>query len=425
MDKITITGGKPLHGAIHISGAKNAALPLLCVTLLTNQAITLTNVPKLADVESMLTLLEHLGTHVENRILSDRTLVLQTPTLASHEAPYDIVRKMRASILSLGPLLAREGKARVSLPGGCAIGTRPVNFHIEGLRTMGATIAIENGYIEATAPHGLTGAEIVLPLPSVTGTENLMMAAALAHGTTTLINAASEPEIGDLANCLLQMGVTITGIGTSTLRITGVPNLTGATHAIIADRIEAGTYAVAALITDGELELIGANLDTLPVFRQALERAGALFTPTAQGFTVKRNRPRMQGVDVITEYYPGFATDLQAQFMVLMSLAEGVSVIKETIWENRFMHVPELSRMGADIRTEGNNAFVQGKKSLNPAEVMATDLRASVSLVLAALATKGETTISRVYHLDRGYENIEQKLSAVGATISRIVGEPV
>lgn len=422
MDKIVVRGGKELRGKIHISGAKNAALPLLCVTLLTDKKVTLTNVPKLADVSSMLTLLEHFGTTVENKIEKDRKLVLHTPKLASHDAPYEIVRKMRASILALGPLLAREGKARVSLPGGCAIGARPVNFHIEGMEKMGAKVEIEHGYIDAKAPKGLIGTDITLPLPSVTGTENLMMAAVLAKGTTRLINAATEPEIGDLAECLNNMGARITGIGTSTLIIEGVASLEGVEHCIISDRIEAGTYAVAAGITGGEIELLGANLDTLPVFRQALEQAGISLEPTANGFIAKRAKNKIKSVDVVTEYYPGFATDLQAQFMALMTLADGVSVIKETIWENRFMHVPELSRMGADIRTEGNNAIVRGVKSLTGAEVMATDLRASVSLILAALATDDATTINRVYHLDRGYEDIEKKLSACGADIERIAG---
>ncbi len=420
MDKIVVRGGKELRGKIHISGAKNAALPLLWVRLVTDQKITLTNVPKLADVGSMLTLLEHLGTKITNTITKDRTLVLHTPTLGSTEAPYEIVRKMRASILALGPLLARAKKARVSLPGGCAIGTRPVDFHIDGMRKMGADITIKKGYIEASAPKGLIGTDINLPLPSVTGTENLMMAAVLAKGTTRLINAATEPEIGDMADCLNNMGARITGIGTSTLTIEGVAKLSGTDHCIIADRIEAGTYAIAAAITGGEIELIGGNLDTLPVFWQALEQAGVTLEPTAKGFKASAEKGKIRGVDAVTEYYPGFATDLQAQFMALMTLAEGVSVIKETIWENRFMHVPELARMGANIKTEGNNAIVRGVKALTGAEVMATDLRASVSLILAALATDGETTINRVYHLDRGYEDIEKKLSACGADIRRV-----
>lgn len=421
MDQIRVTGGKKLKGKIEIVGAKNAALPLLMTTLLTDQPVVLENVPKLSDIRSMCELLEHMGTEIDFSLWdSQRQLTFQTKQVKEFEAPYEIVRKMRASILALGPTLARHGMAKVSLPGGCAIGTRPVNFHIDGMEKLGATIEIEHGYIVAKAPQGLTGTDITLPLPSVTGTENLMMAAVLAKGTTRLINAAKEPEIADLARCLIGMGAQISGIDTSTLIITGVSTLRGVKHFVLPDRIEAGTYAVAAAISDGEIEIVNGQLEHLPGFRESMEQAGVLLAKTPSGFLAKRSSGVITGTDVITEYYPGFATDLQAQFMALMTIADGVSVIKETIWENRFMHVAELNRMGANIRTQGNNAIVRGVKKLSGASVMATDLRASVSLILAGLVAKGDTFVNRVYHLDRGYEAIEAKLSACGANIERI-----
>lgn len=422
MDQIRIKGGNPLKGTIEVVGAKNAALPLLMVTILTDKPVVLKNVARLSDICSMCELLEHLGTKVDTSKWSSsaRQITLQTSHIKNFEAPYDLVRKMRASILALGPTLARHGMAKVSLPGGCAIGSRPVNFHIDGMEKLGAQIEIEHGYIVAKAPHGLKGTDLTLPLPSVTGTENLMMAAVLAQGTTRIINAAKEPEIGDLAHCLNAMGAKISGINTSTLIIEGVTDLNGVEHKVLPDRIEAGTYAVAAAITNGNLEIINGQLEHLPGFHEAMEQAGVSFEKTDKGFRVQRGRDFLSGTDIITEYYPGFATDLQAQFMSLMTIAEGVSVIKETIWENRFMHVPELNRMGAHIQTQGNNAVVRGVSSLSGASVMATDLRASVSLVLAGLIAQGETYVNRVYHLDRGYESIEEKLSACGATIERV-----
>lgn len=420
MDSIRIQGGKRLQGKIEIVGAKNAALPILTTTLLTDQPMTFRNVARLSDVGSMCELLEHMGTNVDSKDWKNKkTLRLQTSKITSHEAPYDLVRKMRASILTLGPTIARHGKAKVSLPGGCAIGTRPVNFHIGGIERLGAKVDIEHGYVVASAPKRLKGTDITLPLPSVTGTENLMMAATLAKGTTRLINAAREPEISDLAHCLNAMGAKISGIGTSTLIIEGVDALQGIEYEILPDRIEAGTYAVAAAITGGNIEIINGRLDDLPGFKESMEQAGVSLTPTAKGFSVK-GKNILVGTDIVTDFYPGFATDLQAQFMALMTIAEGVSVIKENIWENRFMHVPELCRMGANIRTQGNNAIIRGVKKLSGASVMATDLRASVSLILAGLVADGETIVNRVYHLDRGYEAIEEKLSACGATIERI-----
>lgn len=420
MDSIRIQGGKRLQGKIEIVGAKNAALPILTTTLLTDQPMTFRNVARLSDVGSMCELLGHMGTDVDNKDWKNgKTLRLQTSKIASHEAPYDLVRKMRASILTLGPTIARHGKAKVSLPGGCAIGTRPVNFHIDGIERLGAKVEIEHGYVVASAPKRLKGTDITLPLPSVTGTENLMMAATLAKGTTRLINAAREPEISDLAHCLNAMGAKISGIGTSTLLIEGVDDLKGVEYEILPDRIEAGTYAVAAAITGGNIEIINGRLEDLPGFKESMEQAGVLLTPTEKGFLVKC-KDILVGTDIITDFYPGFATDLQAQIMALMTIAEGVSVIKENIWENRFMHVPELCRMGANIRTQGNNAIIRGVKKLSGASVMATDLRASVSLILAGLVADGETIVNRVYHLDRGYESIEEKLSACGAIIERI-----
>ncbi|MCU4158875.1 UDP-N-acetylglucosamine 1-carboxyvinyltransferase [Acidiphilium sp. AL] len=418
MDRIRIRGGRPLEGTIDISGAKNAALKLMVAGLLTDKRLILDNVPNLADVETMAQLLAQHGIAVDRptpRRLSVGGAITNT------EAPYDIVRKMRASILVLGPLLARTREARVSLPGGCAIGTRPVDLHLKGLEAMGAAIRLDGGYIDATAPHGLHGAEITFPFVSVGATEHLMLTATLAEGETTLINAAREPEIGDLATCLNAMGASITGIGTDRLSILGVKSLHGANHAILPDRIETGTYACAAAITGGAIFLRGARPADLGAVLVTLSEAGVDVSETTEGIQVSR-RNGLHGTDVMTEPFPGFATDMQAQFMTLMAVAEGASMITETIFENRFMHVPELNRMGARINVHGASAIVRGVPALSGAPVMATDLRASFSLVLAGLAAKGETIVNRVYHLDRGYEAVERKLAACGADIERIAG---
>jgi UDP-N-acetylglucosamine 1-carboxyvinyltransferase len=415
MDRILITGGHPLAGTITISGAKNAALPLMTCGLLTDDHLILSNVAKLADLQTMAELLAQHGITV---IPEGRTLTLGG-RITNTEAPYDIVRKMRASILVLGPLLARCREGRVSLPGGCAIGTRPVDLHLKGFEAMGAVIKLDGGYIDATAPAGLQGANIVFPFPSVGATENLLMAACLANGVTTLKNAAREPEITDLATCLIAMGAKIDGIGTDTITIEGVASLHGAHHDILPDRIETGTYACAAAITGGHVFLENARIDDLGAVITSLAEAGVEITPEPNGFWVKRKNG-LHGIDVTTEPFPGFPTDMQAQFMALMSVAEGASMVTETIFENRFMHVPELTRMGARINAVGASAIIRGVPHLSGAQVMATDLRASVSLVLAGLAARGETTINRVYHLDRGYESVEQKLAACGAKIERI-----
>ncbi|MGO9817045.1 MAG: UDP-N-acetylglucosamine 1-carboxyvinyltransferase [Acidocella sp.] len=415
MDSIRITGGVPLSGTIAISGAKNAALPLMACGLLTDERLTLTNAARLADLATMAELLSQHGIAVE---WSGRNISLGG-RITNTEAPYDIVRKMRASILVLGPLLARVGEARVSLPGGCAIGTRPVDLHLKGLEAMGAKITLDGGYIDAAAPQGLKGATIVFPFVSVGATENLLMAASLADGVTTLKNAAREPEISDLAHCLIAMGAKINGVGTDTLVIEGVKSLHGAEHAILPDRIETGTYACAAAITGGNLFLENARAADLGAVLTSLREAGIVITEEANGFRVARANG-LHGVDVMTEPFPGFPTDMQAQFMALMAVAEGASMVTETIFENRFMHVPELNRMGARINVHGSSAIIRGVKHLSGAPVMATDLRASFSLVLAGLAARGETTISRVYHLDRGYEAVEQKLAACGARIERV-----
>jgi UDP-N-acetylglucosamine 1-carboxyvinyltransferase len=415
MDRILITGGVPLAGTITISGAKNAALPLMTCGLLTDDRLTLTNLAKLADLATMADLLAQHGIAVEP---DGRTISLGG-RITNTEAPYDIVRKMRASILVLGPLLARTREARVSLPGGCAIGTRPVDLHLKGLEAMGAVIKLDGGYIDATAPAGLRGAAIVFPFVSVGATENLLMAASLADGVTTLKNAAREPEIADLAKCLTAMGAKIAGIGTDTLTIEGVPTLHGARHDILPDRIETGTYACAAAITGGQIFLENARAEDLGAVLNSLAEAGVEILPESNGFWVKRKNG-LHGIDVMTEPFPGFPTDMQAQFMALMAVAEGASMVTETIFENRFMHVPELNRMGARINAHGASAIIRGVPHLSGAPVMATDLRASVSLVLAGLAAQGETIISRVYHLDRGYESVEQKLATCGARIERI-----
>ena len=425
MDKICIRGGKPLNGTIQIGGAKNAALPLMTASLLTEETLTLSNLPHLADITTLANLLVQLGVslHMDsngNGGHAGRVLSLTARDIASTVAPYDLVRKMRASVLVLGPLVARAGKARVSLPGGCAIGTRPVDLHLKGLQQLGATIELSEGYIEAVAPHGLSGAEIVFPLVSVGATENLLMAATLARGETVLSNAAREPEVIDLAHCLVAMGAAIDGIGTDTLRIRGVPRLHGAEHAIIPDRIETGTFAMAAAITGGDVELVGARADLMTAALDALRGAGATIAATDKGIRVQRSNGPLVGTDVMTEPFPGFPTDLQAQMMALLTTAEGASMITETIFENRFMHVPELRRMGANINLHGGSAMVRGVRNLTGAPVMATDLRASVSLVLAGLVADGETVVNRVYHLDRGYERLEEKLAACGADIERV-----
>ncbi len=421
MDRIRIRGGRPLEGEIPISGAKNAALPLMAAALLTDGPLVLLNAPDLADIATMRTLLAGHGLSVAHDRAA-RSLTL-AGTATNLEAPYDVVRKMRASVLVLGPLVARHGRARVSLPGGCAIGTRPVDLHLKGLELMGAEIALEAGYIEARAPRGgrLRGARILFPQVSVGATENLLMAATLAEGRTELVNAAREPEIGDLAACLAAMGARIEGAGTERILVEGVESLAGATHAILPDRIEAGTYACAAAITGGGVVLRGARAEHLGAVVKTLAGAGVDVTETPDGLSVAR-RNGLTGVDVMTEPFPGFATDMQAQFMALMAVAEGAAMVTETIFENRFMHVPELNRMGARINVHGASAIVRGVPRLSGAPVMATDLRASVSLVLAGLAAQGETIVNRVYHLDRGYERVEEKLAAVGAEIERLRG---
>ena len=425
MDKIRIRGGVPLNGVIQIGGAKNAALPLMAASLLTAETLTLSNLPQLVDITTLAHLLARHGVeismngHVEDGGHVGRVLSLTAGDITSTTAPYELVRKMRASVLVLGPLLARCGTAKVSLPGGCAIGPRPVDLHLEGLRQLGAEIELLDGYIHADARRGLTGARIRFPRVSVGATENILMAACLADGETVLVNAAREPEVGDLALCLVAMGAQIDGIGTDRLRIVGVEALHGTDYAVLPDRIETGTYAMAAAITGGEVELAGAQPELLGAAFNKLAEAGVRIEPTEKGVRVSSSNRSISGVDVTTEPYPGFPTDLQAQMMALMSTADGASVITETIFENRFMHVPELSRMGARITMRGSTATVRGVERLIGAPVMATDLRASVSLVLAGLAAEGETVVGRVYHIDRGYERIEEKLAACGAKIER------
>jgi len=421
MDQMLIKGGNPLCGKIYISGAKNAALPLLTASLLTDEKLILSNVPQLADIITMSRLLKQHGSEITlNAEKNGHVVELHAKTISSTTAPYDLVRKMRASILVLGPILARCHKAKVSLPGGCAIGSRPVDLHISALEKMGAQIDLVDGYIEAKAPNGLQGAEITFPVVTVTGTENIMMAATLAKGDTTLINAAREPEVNDLAQCLVKMGAKITGIGTDKLCITGVDRLHGANHPVIADRIETGTFVMAAAMTNGELDLMGARLDCLESVLSILSEAGVSIEEIDGGIKAKRIDDAIHGVDVMTEPYPKFPTDLQAQIMALMCISDGASMITETIFENRFMHVPELARMGANITVHGSSAMVRGVKQLKGAQVMATDLRASVAMVMAGLVAEGETVLNRIYHLDRGYERLEEKLGACGAKIERI-----
>jgi UDP-N-acetylglucosamine 1-carboxyvinyltransferase len=424
MDKIVIRGGRTLKGRIPISGAKNAALTLMPCALLTDEPLTLRNLPRLADIDTFGHLLNNHGvsTTIEGTHPDEfgRVMTLRANRITSTFAPYDIVRKMRASILVLGPLLARAGEATVSLPGGCAIGNRPIDLHLKVLEAMGAEIELAAGYVKATAPKGgLPGGRFVFPISTVGGTENAVMAAVLCKGVSVFENVSREPEIVDLCNCLVAMGAKIAGIGTLTLTITGVKELHGATYKVMPDRIEAGSYACAAAITGGEIELVGASVSDLGVTIEALHQAGVQTAETPDGIMVTCDG-KIKAIDISTAPYPGFATDMQAQFMSMLCVANGASVLTETIFENRFMHVPELARMGADITVRGRSAVVRGVPRLNGAPVMATDLRASMSLVLAGLAAEGETTVARVYHLDRGYERLEEKLQAVGADIERI-----
>lgn len=414
MDKLVITGGKPLVGRVRVSGAKNATLPLMCATLLTAGRNRLYNAPDLRDVRTMSRLLATLGAKVDQK---GDELTIESGTAQGKEAPYELVKTMRASVLCLGPLVARHGRARVSLPGGCAIGARPIDQHLKGLDAMGCKLDISGGYVEATAKR-LKGADISFDLVTVTGTENLMMAACLAKGTTILRNAAREPEVVDLANALNAAGARIEGAGTATVTIHGKDSLSPLDHRVMPDRIEAGTYMVAAAITRGELTIADAPLEHLTAVVGKLKEAGVRFQPTPKGVIVSSRRAP-KPVTVITGPYPGFPTDMQAQLMALMCLSTGSAVIQETIFENRFMHVAELRRLGGDVEITGSTAMVKGKRKLSGAQVMATDLRASACLVLAALAAGGETHISRVYHLDRGYERIDQKLTAAGAKVRR------
>jgi UDP-N-acetylglucosamine 1-carboxyvinyltransferase len=422
MDSILVRGNGALSGAIPIAGAKNACLTLMPATLLSDEPLTLTNAPRLSDIRTMTQLLQSLGAEVAS-LQDGLVLALSSHSITSLKADYDIVRKMRASILVLGPMLARHGQAIVSLPGGCAIGARPVDLHLRALEAMGAELDLRDGYVHARAPGGrLKGAVVDFPFVSVGATENALMAATLAKGTTVLRNAAREPEIVDLARCLRKMGARIEGEGTSTLTIEGTDRLGGATHQVVTDRIELGTYMLVPAICGGEVECIGGTLDLVGAFAERLDAAGVSVTQTNRGLKVSRKNGRVRAVNVTTEPFPGFPTDLQAQMMALLCTADGVSVLEEKIFENRFMHAPELMRMGARIDVQGGTATVTGVDRLKGAPVMATDLRASVSLILAGLAAEGETLVSRVYHLDRGYERVEEKLRACGAQIERIPG---
>ncbi|WP_171211975.1 UDP-N-acetylglucosamine 1-carboxyvinyltransferase [Ruegeria sp. HKCCA5426] len=419
MDSILVTGNGPLNGQIPIAGAKNACLTLMPATLLSDEPLTLTNAPRLSDIKTMTALLQSLGAEV-SALQDGQVLAMSSHDLTNHTADYEIVRKMRASNLVLGPLLARFGEAVVSLPGGCAIGARPMDLHVEGLEALGAEIELKDGYLHAKASGGLKGAVHEMRFASVGATENIVMAATLAKGTTVLKNAAREPEIVDLVECLRKMGAQIAGEGTSTIEIQGVDRLHGATHQVVTDRIELGTYMLAPAMCGGEVELLGGRMSLVESFAAKLDAAGVNVTETDKGLKVARKNGRVSAVDVVTEPFPGFPTDLQAQMMALMCTAEGTSVLEERIFENRFMHAPELVRMGADIEVHGGTATVTGVERLKGAPVMATDLRASVSLILAGLAAEGETTVSRVYHLDRGYEHVVRKLEGVGAKIERI-----
>jgi len=422
MDSILVRGNGALSGQIPIAGAKNACLALMPATLLSEEPLTLTNAPRLSDIKTMSALLESLGAEV-SALQEGKVIAMSSHGEVNPVADYEIVRKMRASNLVLGPLLARLGHAVVSLPGGCAIGARPMDLHISALEALGAEIDLRDGYLHAKAPKGLRGADHTLAFASVGATENMLMAAVLAEGSTVIRNAAREPEIVDLAICLRKMGAQIAGEGTSEIEIQGVDRLHGATHPVVADRIELGTYMLAPAICGGEVECIGGRLDLVGAFVEKLDAAGVAVEQTNTGIKVSRKNGRIRAVDVATEPFPGFPTDLQAQMMALLCTAEGTSVLEERIFENRFMHAPELTRMGAEIEVHGGTATVHGVEKLKGAPVMATDLRASVSLILAAMAAEGETVVSRVYHLDRGYERVEEKLKAVGAEIERIKGE--
>jgi UDP-N-acetylglucosamine 1-carboxyvinyltransferase len=425
MDSIAITGGAQLNGVIPVSGAKNSALKLMAASILTDQPLLLTNMPRLADTKFLGKLLQALGVEVTERDgANGQETLFHGATISSTFAPYDLVRQMRASFNVLGPLLARTGEAKVSLPGGCTIGARPVDLHLQALTALGAEIELDEGYVTARAPKGLKGAEIEFPFVSVGATEHALLAAVMANGTTVLRKAAREPEIGDLARCLTAMGGKIEGIDTDVLTITGVTSLGGAEWSVIPDRIEMGSYAVAAAMAGGEVRLTKARPELMTALTEKMVAAGVEVSPTGDGVIVKRDpKQRLRAVNLETEVYPGFATDLQAQFMTLMTTAEGESTIRETIFENRFMHAPELARLGADIHVHAGEAVVKGVEVLHGAPVMATDLRASVSLVIAGLVAQGETTVGRVYHLDRGFERLEEKLGACGANIRRITGE--
>lgn len=426
MDKIKIIGGNPLFGKVYISGAKNTALPIICASLLTDEPVTIQNIPFLSDIKSLNSLLLQLGTQIEEKSEErnghlTQTITYHTPQPTSLIAPYDFVRKMRASYYVLGPLLSKYGHVELSLPGGCAIGARPMDIHLSSLEQMGAHIEIKNGYVVADVDGRLKGAHVAFHSASVGATCNILMAAALADGTTVIENAAKEPEIADLINLLNKMGANIEGTGTSTLTIHGVEKLHGVTHEIINDRIEAGSYAVAAAITHGRVELVNAPAEYLQTPLDILRKTGATVEMTDNGFIVNAQNAKLVGQDVFTDYYPGFPTDLQAQFMALMCVSQGAAMITESIWENRFMHVPELMRMGANINVHGHaSAIVRGVDKLSAAPVMSTDLRASFALILAGLVAEGETIVNRVYHLDRGYEHLEEKFKAIGANIERI-----
>jgi UDP-N-acetylglucosamine 1-carboxyvinyltransferase len=422
MDRLLIEGGRPLEGSVRISGAKNAALPAMAAALLTSDRVELDNIPRVRDIITMGRLLAHLGAIVETPAIPPTAMIIQSEQINGAEAPYELVKTMRASILTLGPLVARSGHARVSLPGGCAIGARPVDLHLKALEQMGAEIGMSHGYVEARAPRGgrLPGGRVFFDKITVTGTENILMAAALAQGETLIENAAREPEITDLADLLIKMGADIEGAGTSTIRVRGKEKLHGATHTIIPDRIEAGTFLVAGAITDGDLELTGCAPVHLASVIAKLRETGVDIREAGPGTLKVRGAKKLVAADVTTEEYPGFATDMQAQFMALATQAKGTSEITETIFENRFLHASEMIRMGANISIEGRRAVVHGPAKLAGTTVIASDLRASASLVLAGLVAEGETVIDRVYHIDRGYERIEEKLAAVGASIRRV-----
>ena len=417
MDKFVIEGGRPLSGEIPVSGAKNSALPVLAAALLTDEQVVLKRIPRVRDIRTMERLLVDIGAEV---VEDGERVTINTPKIVSPEAPYELVKTMRASSLVLGPLVARAGRARVSLPGGCGIGARPINLHLKGLEYLGAKIEQSHGYIEAVAPQGLKGGRITFDRITVTGTEDILMAAVLAEGETVIENAAREPEVGDLAAMLISMGAKIEGAGTSTIHVQGVPRLRGTEHEIIADRIEAGTFMIAGAITGGDVRVTGCVPEHVAALTAKMIEAGVQVTHEGGGTMRVRGGSSLRPVDMRTEEYPGFATDLQAQYMALMTQADGISFITETIFENRYMHAQELIRMGARIRLDGRQATVAGRSQLTGAGVIASDLRASASLVLAALVARGETVIDRVYHIDRGYEKIEEKLSGIGARITRV-----